>query len=222
MLYDNYEKKDLVVKVNLKEDANIIQQKGRPISNHLQDQLADELKRLIKNGSLERATEITEDCCVSPAVPTVKKDKSVKIALDSQKLNKTTIKKTPITNMEVLTSRILRKISEKKQGEIWITKLDFDNAYGQVMLDEKSRGLCIFTVTGVKFTGYYRFLKVFYALADIPTNFQERIDKTLEFKHPALLDDIIVVTKGYIEEHKTEIKNNQEIRRSRLKTKPKK
>ena len=94
LLYDNYEIKDLVVKVNLKEDANIIQQKGRPISNYLQDQLTDEIKRLIKNGYLERATEKTEDCFVSPAVTTVKKDKSVKIALDSRKLNETTIKKT--------------------------------------------------------------------------------------------------------------------------------
>ena len=37
--YDNKKIKDLVVKVNLKEDTNIIQQKGRPIPIHLQDQV---------------------------------------------------------------------------------------------------------------------------------------------------------------------------------------
>ena len=90
LFYNNTEIKDTVVKINLKENANIIQQKGRSIPIHLQDQVAEELKRLIKNGYLERATEITEDCFVSPAVITVKKDKSIKDALDSRKLNEAT------------------------------------------------------------------------------------------------------------------------------------
>ena len=84
--------------------------------------------------------------------------------------------------------------------------LDFDYAYGQIKLNENTRNLCIFTVTGGEFTGYYRFLKGFYGLADIPTIFQERIDRTLEFKHPAWLDDIIIITKGTIEKHESEVK----------------
>ena len=65
--------------------------------------------------------------------------------------------------------------------------------------------LCIFEVTGGNFTGYYRFLKGFYGLADIPTVFQEKSDKTLENKHPAWLDDILVVTKGPKEQHKRDL-----------------
>ena len=191
-LFDNNTKiKDTIVKINLKENANIIQQKGRLIPVHLQDQVAEKLKRLIKNGYLERATEFNEDCFVSPAAITVKKDKSIKFALDSAKLNEATIKrKAQLPNMEELISKISRKISEENEGEIHITKVDFDYAYGQLRLDEQTRNVCIFTVTGGEFTGYYRFLKGFYGLADIPTIFQERIDKTLEFKHPAWLDDI--------------------------------
>ena len=71
----------------------VIQQKGRPIPIHLQDQVAEELKRLIKNGYLETATETNEGCFVSPTVITVKKSKSIKIALDSRKLNEATIKR---------------------------------------------------------------------------------------------------------------------------------
>ena len=220
LLYNNTEIKDTVVKINLKENANIIQQKGRPIPILLQDQVAEELKRLIKNGYLERATEINEDCFVSPAVITIKKDKSIKIALDSRKLNEATIRrKAQMPNMEELISRISRKISEEKKGEIHITKLDFDYAYGQLRLDEQTRNLCIFTVTGGAFIGYYRFLKGFYGLADILTVFQEQIDKTLEFKHPAWLDDLIIVTKGSAEKHEAEIK---ETGRSRIRTKPEK
>ena len=66
--------------------------------------------------------------------------------------------------------------------------------------------MCIFTVTGGNFTGYYRFLEGFYGLADIPTIFQERIDTTLEHKHPAWLDDIIIVTKGNLEKHEIEVR----------------
>ena len=53
----------------------MIQEKGRPIPIHLQKQVAKELKGLIENGYLERATEITEDCFVSPLERTVEKDK---------------------------------------------------------------------------------------------------------------------------------------------------
>ena len=80
------------MKINLKEDAGIIQQKGSSKPIHLQDQV-DEIRRLIKNGILARATEITKHCFVSPAVIAVKEYKSVKTALDSRKFNEATIKR---------------------------------------------------------------------------------------------------------------------------------
>ena len=216
LFYNNTEIKDLEVKLDLKEDAKITQQKGRPVPIHLQNQVAEEIKRLIKNEYLERATEITEDCFVSPADITVKKDKSIKIALDSRKLNEATIKKAQMPNMEELISRISRKITEEQEGEIWITKLDFDYAYGQIKLNETTRNLCIFTVTGGEFTGYYRFLKCFYGLADIPTIFQERIDRTLEFK-PCLARRHHNCNQRNNRETRVRSKrNNEKIRRSRI------
>ena len=65
-------------------------------------------------------------------------------------------------------------------------------------------------MTGGDFTGYYRFLKGFYGLADIPTIFQEKIDHTLANKHPAWLDDVIIVTKGTKAEHKRELVETME------------
>ena len=143
---------------------------------------------------------------MSPAVITVKKDKLVKIALDSRKLNEIIVKgKAQMPNMEELISRISRKKADGTADEIWISKFDLDYAYGQLILSRAARNLCIFAVTGGNFTGYYRFLKGFYGLADIPTIFQEKIDQKLENKHPAWLDDIIVVTKGSNEEHMKEL-----------------
>ena len=80
--------------------------------------MAQELKRLIKHSYVERAPEITDDYFVSPAVITVKKDKSVKIALDSRKLNEITVKrKAQMPYMEELISRISRKNSEDQTAK---------------------------------------------------------------------------------------------------------
>ena len=68
LFYNNKEFKNLLVKIKLKTGAQIIQQKGQPIPIHLQDQVAQELKRLIKHGYVGRATETTEGCFLSPAV----------------------------------------------------------------------------------------------------------------------------------------------------------
>ena len=199
LFYNNTDnKKSLSVKINLKEDAKIIQQKGRPKPKHLQDQ---EIKRLLGKSKKNNRKLLRE-----PSSHHSEKDKSVKIALDSRKLNEATIKrKAQMPKMEERISRISRKISDEKEGELWLTKLDFDYAYGQIKLDDETQNLCIFTITRVEFTGYYDFLKGFYGLADIPTIIQERIDKTLEFKHPAWLNDIIIVTKGTIEKYEAEV-----------------
>ena len=106
--------------------------------------------------------------------------------------------------MEEIISRISRKIADGPADEIWTSKLDLDYAYGQLILSKKARNLCILAVTGGDFTGYYRFLKRFYVSADIPTIFKEKIDQTLENKHPTWLDDIIIVTKVSKEQHKKE------------------
>ena len=202
----NHTVKNVEVDIQLKDDAKLFQQKGRPIPIHLQQAVGKEIEKLKKLGHIEKAENIDENCFVSPAVITIKKDKSVKIALDSRKSNEITIKrKAQMPNMEELISRISRKIADGPADEIWISKFDLDYAYGQLKLSKIAMDLCIFAVTGGNFTGYYRFLKGFYGLADIPTIFQEKIDQTLENKHPAWLDDIIVVTKGSKQKHLEEL-----------------
>ena len=61
----------------------MVQQKGRPIPIHLQPAVGKEIEKLTKNGHIEKATDIDENCFVSPAVITVKKDKTIKIAKDT-------------------------------------------------------------------------------------------------------------------------------------------
>ena len=147
----------LEVKTQLKEDAKLIQQKGRPIPIHLQQLVGKEINKLMKQGHIEKANNIDEYCFVSLAVITVKKDKSVKIALDERKLNEIIHKrKAQMANMEELISKISRKIADGPADEVWTSKLVPDYAYGQLILSREARTLRIFAVTGCDFTRYYR------------------------------------------------------------------
>ena len=85
-------------------------------------------------------------------------------------------------------------------------KIDLDYAYGQAKLSKEAAKHCVFSIIGGNFTGHYRFKKGFYGLSDIPTVFQEHIDKVLEFKTPVWLDDIFSVTNGTIDEHEREVR----------------
>ena len=167
------------VKIQIKPGCYPIQEKERPIPYHLQDDVKNELDRLIKSRHLERLETIEEDCSVSSVVITVKKDKTVKIAPDARKLNGNCIKKKPhMPNMDELINQISSELSTNELNPIWISVIDLDYAYGQMRLAPETSKHCNFAITGEKMNGYYRLLKGFYGPADIPTLFQEKIDRT--------------------------------------------
>ena len=140
---------------------------------HFQKTVKHELEKLIEKGHLEKADKTTENCFVSPAVITIKKEKSVKIALDSRKLNEACVKrKAAMPNMVELISKISAEIT-KSNGEIWRSKIDLDYAYRQAKLSKEAAKHCVFSIIGGDFTGHYRFKKGFYGLSDIPTVFRQ-------------------------------------------------
>ena len=108
-------------------------------------------------------------------------------------------------NMEELLNQISVEISRDRTVQLFISKIDLDYAYGQMKLSEETSRQCVFVLTGGKFSGYYRFKKGFHGLADIPTIFQEKIDRTLEYCTPAWLDDIIVVARGNKQDHEKKL-----------------
>ena len=189
--------KDTEINIQLKPEPCPVKQKARPIPFHLQKDVGRELEKLIKTGHMEKVKLVDEYCFVSPVVITVKNDKSVKIALDSRKLNNSCIKLRPhMPNMEELLNQISVELTRDRTKELMISKIDLDYAYDQMKLSKDTRRQCVFAITGGKFSGSFRFKKRFYDLADIPTIFQEKIDRTLEYPRPAWLDDKIVVTRG--------------------------
>ena len=107
--------------------------------------------------------------------------------------------------MEELLNQISVEITRDRTVQLFLSKIDLDYAYGQMKLSEETSRQCVFALTGGNFSGYYRFKKGFYGLADKPTLFQEKFDRTLEYCTPAWLDDIIVVTRGNKQDHEKKL-----------------
>ena len=180
---NNHTMKDLTIDLQLKKDTKPIQQKGRPVPIHFQKTVKKELEKLIESGHLEKADKTTENCFVSPAVITIKKDKSVKIALDSRKLNEACVKrKAAMPNVEELISKISAEIT-RSSGEIWMSKIDLDYAYGQTKLTVEAAKHCVFSIIGGDFTGHYRIKKDFTDCRISPPCSRSTLTKCWNLKH---------------------------------------
>ena len=149
------------VKIKLKENARIVQQKGRRIPIQLQNAVDAEIKKLLKDGHIEKINEIKDDVFIQPTVITVKKDRSVKIALDARALNQEIEKdKYQMPNLENLLDMIAEKL-DSSNGEAWYSTLDMTYAYGQVPLHLLTAKHCNFQIIGGESTGTYRFVTGF-------------------------------------------------------------
>ena len=76
-----------------KRRSKIITAKRNTYSNSSTTQGRKTKQKTKKQGHIEKAKNIDGNCFVSPAVIRIKKDKSVKIALDSRKMKEITVKK---------------------------------------------------------------------------------------------------------------------------------
>ena len=202
--------KNHIAKSIFKQNHAPIQQKGRRVPLHLLEKIERELDKLIQDKQITKLEKCPDDRFVSPVVITVKKDKSVKIALDSKKLNKAIHKnKYQMQSIDHLVDAVALYITQRKDspGTFWFSKIDLKYAYSQIPLDDSIAKHCNFSILGGKATGTYRFINGFYGLTDMPATFQKTIDKTLEGIHSkfAFLDDILVITKGSIREHEKEL-----------------
>ena len=128
--------------------------------------------------------------------------------MDARILNDNTIKrKAQMPNLEELLGQVCLSITKDENMPLYISTIDLEYAFGQISLHPETRKHCnIAIIGGGGATGYYQFKKGFYGLSDMPTIFQEKIDKTLEHKTPAWQDDIIIVTRSTPQEHIAEVR----------------
>ena len=202
--------KNHMAKSIFKENFTPIQHKGRRVPLHLLERVEQELEKLIEDKQIIRLENCSDEYFISPVVITVKKDKSIKIALDYKELNDAIHRnKYQLQSIDNLIDAAANYISEwsTEQGTLYFSKIDLKYVYSQIPLDTQLQKHCNFNILGGKATGTYRFINGFYGLTDMPATFQKTIDVTLRNCHNkfAFLDDIIVITKGSITDHEKEL-----------------
>ena len=108
------------VKIEFTPHAKITQQKGRRVPVQLQDAVQKEIERLLNEGHIERVTEVIDNEFIQPIVITVKRDKSVKIALDARALNNEIVKdKYQMPNLEHLVDMVAEQLDTENKGMTW-------------------------------------------------------------------------------------------------------
>ena len=80
--------KNHVVNTKFKYLLCPIQEKGRRIPIHIQDKVQTELSKLLSEGHIMKLDKCTSDCFIATIVITVKKDDSIKLALDAKLINR--------------------------------------------------------------------------------------------------------------------------------------
>ena len=108
--------KNYQIKMDIKNEARITQQKRRQIPSQVQKAVGSEVERLLRDGHIKRVVDFKGDALIQPTVITVKKDRSLKIAFDARALNRT-IDKDKISNVKYrkLDRYISRKIIFRKE-----------------------------------------------------------------------------------------------------------
>ena len=157
----------------------------------------------MKEGHIEKIDEIKDNVFIQPTVITVKKDRSVKIALDARALNQAIDKdKYQMPNLENLLDMVAEKL-DSEDGEAWYSSVDMTYAYGQIPLHQLTAKHCNFQIIGGESTGTYRFVTGFYGLTVMPTEFQKVMDNLLaRFREVfVFIDDVLIVTKGTKQQH---------------------
>ena len=124
-----------------------------------------------------------EPLLFSPIVIKVKKDDSIKLALDARPINRQFFKsKYQIPNMVELLDGLSQIVTAKAAGTLSFTVLDLKYADRQLKLNAETAKQCNFIIVGGRVTGIYGFFTGFYGLIDIcQGNFKKRTQKICLF-----------------------------------------
>ena len=198
------ESKHHVVNTKFKYPLCPILEKGRRIPIHIQGKMQNEHDKLLSEGHTTKLDKCTNDCFIAPIVITVKKDGSIKLALDAKPINRQLYRnKNHMTNVDELIDGVSQIASAKTQGTLYFTVIDLKYAYSQLRLTAETAKQCNFKIVGCQATGTYRFLTGSYGLADLPAELQKAMDRTLNHAKNTFccLNDILIVSKGEKAEH---------------------
>ena len=82
------ESKNHIMRTRFNKESTPIQQKGRRVPLHLQERVEKDLNKLMDQKHIVKLNNFSDIQFISPIVITVKKDQTMKLALDSKKIKK--------------------------------------------------------------------------------------------------------------------------------------
>ncbi|KAK8756643.1 hypothetical protein V5799_000656 [Amblyomma americanum] len=169
------------VHIELKDDAQPVFLKSRPVPLALKDDVANEVDRLVQQGVWE---PVSYSNWATPLVVVRKKDGTLRLCGDYRSTVNNAIKSSgyPLPT----TAEMLTALSSSK----FFTKLDLAQAYQQLTLDDETAE--VLTVNTIK--GLYKVKRLPFGISVAPWVFQRVID-TLLAGVPgvkAYLDDILI------------------------------
>ena len=159
------------------------------------------MKTLIGDTHIEK---IATGHFIAPIVLTAKKDGSIKLAFNAKPIIAQIWKnKHQMHNLHELISSAAQIITKSTPRKVWLTSLELKYAFSQLPFSDLTSSHCNFSILCREATGTYPIKAPLYCLADMPTEFQRTMDCTLQGLEGVIcyLDDILVVTKGEIEDH---------------------
>ena len=107
------------------EPLKPIQLKGRRVPLHLLDSVETELNGIKNEEHNKKVEKCEEDRFISPIVITCKKDKTIKLALHSNFINKQIYKnKYQMAKIHEFLGNVVAHISKDSVGEVWFTNVD--------------------------------------------------------------------------------------------------
>ena len=172
--------KNHVAKSKFHKDFQTRHQTGRRILINLQDNVNNEIKNLLDEKLIIKLYSCPDKYLISPIVVTVKKNRTIKLELDSKILNKAIPKnKYQMPKIDTLIESISQQINAPSSQDTYFSTLDLKYEYGQLNLDTNTAKHCNFNIISGDMTGSYRFQTGFYGLTDMPAEFQKALDYTL-------------------------------------------
>jgi hypothetical protein len=179
---------DLIThKIVLEEGAQPVRARNYRVSPYIQRLIDQEVDEMLKLGVIERA----ESEWNSPYLMVPKKDGSYRFVIDFRGVNARSKRVYyPLPNI----SHILDSLGNAK----YLSSLDIRSAYWEIPLDEESRPLTAFSVTG---RGQFQFKRMPFGLHSAAGTFQALVDRLftpdLEPYVFAYLDDIVISTPDF-------------------------
>ena len=181
--------------ITLKEGTEPKAVPARRIPISLQNRFKKELDRMEALGVIKKVTYPTD--WVNAAVVVEKPDKSLRVCIDPQDLNKAI--KRPHHPMPTFDEAIL-----KHSGAKFFTKLDARHGYWSLILDNESSHLTTFNTP----YGRYMFKRMPFGLISAQDEFQRRMEEAFEgIKGFSVIVDDIIISGETIEEHDANVRS---------------